>query len=40
VGDATTLAAQLVGEQTLRFSEIAQAHVLDLADLSDAPVTS
>jgi hypothetical protein len=40
VRDATTLAAQLVGEQTLRFSEIVQSHAADLAAISDGPVTA
>lgn len=39
VRDATTLAAQLVGEQTLRFSELVQSHASHLSTLSDGPVT-
>ena len=39
VRDATTLAAQLVGEQTLRFSEIVQSHASHLSALGDRPVT-
>lgn len=38
VRDATTLAAQLVGEQTLRFSEIVQAHAAQLSALGDRPL--
>jgi hypothetical protein len=38
VRDDTALAAQLVGEQTLRFSEIVQAHAADLSTLGAAPV--
>lgn len=38
VRDATTLAAQLVGEQMLRFSELVEAHAEELSTLSDAPL--
>ncbi|MFL5845060.1 MAG: hypothetical protein ACJ762_10235 [Solirubrobacteraceae bacterium] len=38
VRDATTLAAQLVGEQTLRFSELVEAHADHLTTFADRPV--
>jgi hypothetical protein len=38
VRDAATLAAQLVGEQTLRFSETVGAHATHLGALADAPL--
>jgi C4-dicarboxylate-specific signal transduction histidine kinase len=38
VRDATTLAAQLVDEQTLRFSELVDAHGSHLGTLADQPI--
>ena len=38
VRDATTLAAQLVAEQTLRFSELVESHAADLQPVISAPV--
>ena len=40
VREDTTLAAKLVGEQTLRFSELVRTHADDLATLSARPLTA